>query len=197
MPIDRHVRRTRRSIAALACALTLVANSGAATPVPSQCLTPAAEPALKQLIASSAFRETLGSDRTLKDVRLSGAEIEMVVDDTDGTRYQIRLAAPGASSRAPAGIGRRFVFYLTSSSDQPDADAARALLSAAALADQAIPDSAFAACNTPRDTPMPEQVPQPIFREEYPRALALVSAIVQLLILLTAVVFGRRAIRAR
>lgn len=156
----------------------------------SLCLTPAAEPALKELFASPVFGEALGPERHLEGVNLRGDEIDLQIADSQ-RQHRMTLALNERSDRAADGRGTRFVYYLALDSASGNPDSTRSLLSVATLVDRAIPTSAFAECKTSSGT---ERRSAP-YGEGYPRALALFSAAIQILALIAAVAFGARAIR--
>ena len=134
------------------------------------------------------MQPVLSSDFTLVrgDIRVD--QIELEIRDDGQRPYGIVLAFAGARGGEPDGRGRNFLFYLTPS-DAPRNDRARAaLLAVAALFDRAIPDTAIQSCSG-ADTPRGER--------RYPRTLSLISAVVEALIVLTALLFGLWAVRRR
>lgn len=151
-----------------------------------RCLTPEAGRAMSDLVAAGALAPVLGSDLTLARGDVRGDQIELVFHDQAQHSYSITLALPGAKTGQPSGKGARFLFYVDPSPDM-NPRVVDTMLAAAALFDGAIPETALQRC-AGADAPQADP--------RYPRAIALGSAVAEVLIVLFAIVFGLRAIRA-
>lgn len=154
----------------------------------ARCLTPEAGRTLTDLVAAGGLQPVLRSDFTLVrgDIRVD--QIELEIRDQAQHSYGIALALAGSRGGAPDGQGRNFLFYLTPSPEPPNERARTALLAVAAVFDEAIPDTAIQSCSG-KDTPSGER--------RYPRTLSLAGAVVDVLIVLTATVFGLCVVRRR
>lgn len=150
----------------------------------SRCLTPAAGTAMSELVGSGALQPVLGSYFVLKRGNVGGDHIEIEIEDHTHATYGLTLALPGTKTGEPAGRGARFWYYLAPT-NAPDPRAAEALLALAQRFDAAIPEAALAPCAGAGPS-----------REEprYPRALALGSAWLGVMVLLGTIVYGVRAL---
>jgi hypothetical protein len=150
-----------------------------------RCLTPEAGSAMNDLVATGALKPVLGDDLVLASGAVRGDQIELGFQDRQSRSIALTLALPGAKSGEPDGRGERFLYYLSAPADLTPAVRTK-MLAAAALFDGAIPDTALRRCaggEAPKADP------------RYPRSIALGSAVVELMIVLVAVVFGLRATR--
>jgi hypothetical protein len=151
----------------------------------ARCLTPAAEQAMSGVVASGALHSVLGSDLSLVNGVVRASQIEVEIADRAQRSYRITLALPGVQEGKPDGEGRQFLFYLAAT-NPPHPRASRALLEIAASFDKAIPETALIRCS---GTTEPQGDPR------YPLGLALGSALAELAIIVTAMVYGLRAVR--
>jgi hypothetical protein len=154
----------------------------------AKCLTPDAGRTLTELVAAGRLQPVLPSDFTLVRGDIRADQIELEIRDQAQHSYGIALALAGSRGGTPDGQGRNFLFYLTPSPESPNERAAQALLAVAALFDEAIPDAAMQSCSG-KDAPRGER--------RYPRTLSLAGAVVDVLIVLAATVFGLRVVRRR
>jgi len=150
-----------------------------------RCLTPAAGAALTDLVAAGGLQPVLQDEFTILRGDVGGQQIELEIEDRIHHSYGITLALPGSKSGRPDGQGQRFLFYLAPTSS-PNPRATTALLAAASLFDGVIPDTALARCS---------EGGEPHADRRYPRALILASAVMDVVIVLAAILFGLRAIR--
>jgi hypothetical protein len=175
-----------------------------------RCLTPEVEQALGPFVGGGALSPVLGKEFRLTRGDIGGNQIELEIQDQAQHSYVLDLALPESRSAPPDGAGRRFAYYLDApAASNPGAKAA--LLAAASILDQAVPDTAIQPCSQPAvgeaevgGAPDRGAVPvagstntdQPQARpaDRYPRALALGSAVAQIAILLVAIVYGMRVI---
>jgi hypothetical protein len=153
-----------------------------------RCLTPAAGAALTRVVAAGGLQPVLQDEFTIVRGDVGGQQIELEIEDRIHHSYGVTLALPGTKSGRPDGEGQRFLFYLTPTT-APNPRATTALLAAAALFDGAIPDTALAQCSGGGGETHADR--------RYPRALALASALADVVIVLAATLFGLRAIRPR
>jgi hypothetical protein len=160
-----------------------------------KCLTPAVGPILEDLVATGALQPVLQDRFTLERVDIRADQLELEIEDPIHHSYGITLALPEAKDGKPDGEGRSFRFYLLASPAPPNRDATTTLLAVATLFDRAIPDTALVRCFASDAAPNPRAGPTADRR--YPRALALASASVEILVLLAAILFGLRAMRSR
>jgi hypothetical protein len=137
----------------------------------------------------------LGSSLSVQSLSLSGKRLELTVADDAPQRHTIALVLPEEASGQPDGQGQRFGFYFAPGSHPLDPDTRRALLAAAALLDQAIPDAALVDCSGPARREG-EHAP-PTAGPGYPRTRAFTSASIQLAIVFVALLWGRWRIRER
>lgn len=186
-------RAWRSATVLAACGLLLIHI----VPVTAQthCLSPAAEQTLKDLMATGTLTATLGADLTLTGVSLTGTSIALRAANANGQPYGIELTLPGSSDRPPDGRGQRFVFHVLPAAAPPSPEVVQVLLATAALIDTSVPESAFADCSGQLSSPPPggEPVRDSLY---YPRSSALSGAMLQVLILVAATLFGWRAIRS-
>jgi hypothetical protein len=165
----------------------------------SRCLTPAAETALRDTISQPAFQRVLENGLRLEGVHLLKDQIELEVHDRTDQSYRIALVLPESKRGEPDAAGGRFLFYLAPAASPVPSQTKAALLAAAAIVDQAIPDAALVRCGqSPPDEPStspPQNPVQPPAEQRYPLALALLSAGVQVIVILGAILFGVRAVR--
>jgi hypothetical protein len=199
-----------RRLLALACCVALLGGATAAHGAPAageldalhllrgllapldrlltnRCVTPAANRVFEGLKAAGAFQRVVHDEFTLARVGAYPERIELEIQDAAHHPYAITLALRASKSGKPDGQGKHFLFYLEASASPPSAHATSTLLAAASLVDEAFPEAALERCaggNAPHHD------------RRYPRALILASAMVELLILIAAIVFGLRAIRS-
>ena len=180
---------TRALVSVLLCSALLMHAREASGAL--QCLTPAAETALRQILDAGTLRETLGNDLTIESVNMAGDRIELRVTDRSGRRFGVNLNLSSDWFNLGAdGHGTRFVFHLLRT-DTLEERHDKALLAAAEQIDRAIPDAALAECGgAPSEGGKPPPAP-----DFYTRASALGSAIIQVAILLGASVYSWHSIR--
>lgn len=177
------------SVAVLAHASMAYAQGAA------RCLTPEAGAALRTVAESGALAGALGPRLRLAKLNIAGATVEIVVSDAAQREHGISLALPEADRGTPDGQGRQLWYYLAAPRGDRSPDATRALLAAAALVDQALPPSAIVLCGgDPRPAPALETAP---IESGSSRAHALVSAALQIAIVITAVWVGLSVTRSR
>jgi hypothetical protein len=157
-----------------------------------KCITPAVDRVFNDLVAARAFQPVLGDGFTLERVEAHVDQIELEIQDGTHRQYGITLALTSKSGK-PDGQGRQFLFYLVASPSSPNLQAKTALLALASLLDEAIPETALVRCSGEAH----EARGAPFAERRYPRALALASALAEVMVLLTAVIFGLRAVRPR
>jgi hypothetical protein len=150
-----------------------------------RCLTPDAGRAMSDLVAAGALTEVLGDDLVLARGDVGGDRIELRFQDPQQRSHTITLALPGAVSGQPDGKGARFLYYVSATADLTPAIRST-MLAAAAVFDGGIPETALRRC---AGAEAPKADPR------YPRSIALGSALLELMIVLAAVVFGLRALR--
>lgn len=160
-------------------------------PVP-KCITPTVDRVFNDLAAARAFQPVLGDDFTLERVDAHDDYIELEIQDGAQRRYGITLALTSKSGK-PDGQGRQFLFYLVASPSPPNLQAKTVLLALASLLDEAVPGTALVGCSGEQH----EARGAPFGERRYPRALALASAMAEVMVLLAAIVFGLRAVRPR
>lgn len=187
---------------ALRCSLTILAimcfSARAAGAQSSRCLTPEAGLALQRVVATGALHGVLGPKLKLQKLNVTGQHVELAVSDERQREHGITLALPNATSGPADGQGRQFSYHLTPTADHPS-EVANALLAAAALFDQAIPQTAIVSC---AGDPLPPVEQKAAIQEAgSSRGVAFVSALAQIAVLVVATVVGlyvvRRALRAR
>ena len=173
-----------------------------------RCLTPSAERVLRETLTQPAFRRVLENALTLERVHMHDDQIELEARDFTDHSYGITLVLPESRRGEPDATGGRFLFYFAPAAPPLPPQTRAALLAAAAIVDQAIPDAALVQCsqgpeevagNEPgvSSTPHPQNRGQVPSEPRYPLALALSSAAVQILVVLAAVSFGLRAVQPR
>jgi hypothetical protein len=156
-----------------------------------------AGPSSKSL-GEKSLHGLLSNELTLQDVNLAKQEIVVSVDDQAQRPYQITLAVPDPTRGKADGHGQHFDFYLAATNTTDNRNVAMALLGIAALFDQVLPDSALAGCGGDAMVPAPQPEPAPASvagSDTVPRVLTLISAMLQVLVVIAALWFGRRAIR--
>jgi hypothetical protein len=182
--------------------------------VPARCLTPEVGRVLGDLVAAGGLQRALGTEFVVASGQIGGDRIELRIQDRDQVTYALALALPESTHDHPDGIGRRFAFYVDTSSNPMGPSVKAALLAVAAIVDQAIPDTAFQQCSQPgagranEFGSEHEPAVQPPARSDtgpavpdhgphrYPRVLALAGAMGEIVILTVAIVFGTRALAA-
>lgn len=165
-----------------------------AAPAPAWCLPPALSKVFEDLVAAGALRQAFGDRFVLEGIDVRRDEIEVSIKDASAVRYAVTLALEeGDRHRRPDDRGRHFLFYLAASATPPSAPAKAALLAAASIVDNAIPENALQRCGGDQSA----APTAPPLHQGYPLALALASAAAQIAIIVAAVVFGLGAIRSR
>lgn len=195
MAVERRFRGCRATILLVVCHVSLLHPTLVAADQPTRCLNPAAEHAVKGILDAGTLQAILADNGlTLTDIGLKANRIEVRATNGGGSIYGVDLVA-GESRHPSDGLGKTFVFHLHPTSAPQDT--AKVLLAAAHLIDRAIPDTGFTECAGQSRSP-PPAVPQAIDGlrkpQPYPRSFALFSAMVQVLVLLAATVFGWRAL---
>jgi len=151
------------------------------------CLTADVSRVFDELTAKDAFRDLLGTQFTLAGGGVYPDHIDLQIRDAGQHSSRIRLAVPESARGTPDGKGRHFLFYLETAPVAPTAQAASVLLAVATLLDTSLPDTVVARCGGGDPA---------VSEHRYPLALALVSAVAEATIVLLAILFGVRAIRA-
>ena len=146
-----------------------------------RCLTPAIDGVFTQAMESGAFRVALGRSFAITDVSSRDRRIELTVAKSGGRANTVTLALERIVGRTPDGRAGEFVFYV-----QPDADAESSgvLLELARVLAGRVPATAFAPCGG-RDEAVGT------------RAVALLSAAVEVLVVIVALTFGWRTLGRR
>ncbi len=169
-----------------------------------RCLTPSTEVALRDAIAQTEFQRVLENGLRLENVLVQGDQIDLEVHDRTDQSYGITLVLPESKRGEPDATGGRFLFYLAPAPAPVPPQTRAVLLAAAAIVDRAIPDTALVRCGQTQpseasasSTPSPQNPGQPPAEHRYPLVLALISAGVQIMVLLAAILFGLRVIRPR
>jgi len=163
-----------------------------------KCLTPAAGQALSDLVASGKIQAALTSEFSFVGGDVRGRRIDVEIQDREKRSYAVTLALPPAEERGePRARGRQFLFYLPPSASPPSPRATDALLAIAGLFDQAVPETALAPCpELDPSTTHRAAGERPPGEPRVPRAVALVSAVVQVLALLAACLNAVRIVAA-
>lgn len=187
----------RRLLAGIVVGALILAGSAAASmprllqPLTSalapRCLTPAATEALQKANAAGVLEPVLRGGFALEGVAIGAREIEVKIQDPSKQTYAVILAQPGARSGQPDGEGQRFLFYVTMPSPIA-AEAKIRLLAIAELFDAAIPDSALVRCSGGDAAHVDRR---------YPRTQTLVSALLEVSVLVAAALFGLGVVRGR
>jgi hypothetical protein len=162
-----------------------------------RCLSPDVGRVMQDLVDARKIQALLSSDLTLVKGKVGANQIELEVQDSAQHAYGIALAISGSRSGSPDGQGRNFLFYVDAPAGPPDPRVTQALLAVAALLDDAIPDTALVRCSGADEGGRADGRSEPHADRRYPRALALASALVQVLVIAAAIVFGLRAIPPR
>lgn len=185
----------RRAAIAIAVAyyVVLLAAPHAADGGTKQCLTPAAEDALRRVLTTGELRRTLAPSLTFSGVSVSADAIVVRADDEGRQPHAITLTLESPIDRPADGRGKRFAFYLTPSLPT-DSSVRKALLDAGDMIDRAVPDAALGKCSLDEDHAPPSTPPRRQ-SDHVTRAVALLSAVVQVVVLGAATVFGWRGIR--
>jgi hypothetical protein len=147
-----------------------------------RCITSAAGERFQERIAAGAVRAALGSDFAMTGGAIHDGTVHLQVDDADHRRYEILLTLTAADRGPPAARGRNFLYYFGTPPPPADSRAAAALLTLAALFDDAVPDTALSSCGAPPTG--------------YSRLLFVASALVEIVIIAAAIIWGIRAIRS-
>jgi hypothetical protein len=173
------------------------------------CLTPALSKVFEDLAARGALQRVLHDQFTLERIDVRQNQIELEIKDEARQPYAITLTLLEVNNAKPDGRGRHFLFYLGTPAARPNPQARTALLAAAAVVDEAILENVLQLCagadqaaqvEPQRETgfePATRQGPQgqPPVEYGYPLGMALASAAAQVMVLVTATVFGLRTLR--
>lgn len=166
-----------------------VADGGA-----RRCFTPAAENALRTLLTTGALNTSLAPSLTFSGVNVSVDEIVLRAEDTRRQQHAVTLSLDSLTNRQADGRGKQFAYYLTAPLPT-DPRVRQALLSSSDLIDRAVPAAALVDCS-PDEDHAPPDAPAQRQPDHVTRAVALSSAVMQILVLVLATVFGWRAITA-
>ena len=162
-----------------------------------RCLTPAVGQVLQDLVAAGKLQALLSNEFTLMSGNVGADQIELKIQDPAQHLYAIALALPGSKSGQPDGQGRNFLYFVEAPGSPPNPRATQVLLAIASLLDAAIPDTAIERCAGTGEAHDGGGPSESHADRRYPRALALASAVVQVLIIAAAIAFGLYAIRPR
>ena len=137
----------RTSFGICVAVLTLASAPGVAAT--TRCLTPDAGRVVGDVLAAGAVQRHLPGGFTIENVEIGGQAIALTVLDPEQVRYQLTLTVAPTGKAGP----RRFVMAVGDGSRSPPRDVADALVAAAGVLEEAIPDSALADCASGADDP--------------------------------------------
>lgn len=163
-----------------------------------RCLSPDVGRILQELVAAGALRSALG-DFTFESGNIGIDRIELAIRDANPGTYAIVLELKDRRAERPDGQGQRFSFFLVPPPGPSHASASRALLAAATLFDQAIPETALVRCAGETDPNAAaagdHRGTRPPMERRFPRWILLASAVFQVAVVAMAMAFGIRTLR--
>jgi hypothetical protein len=161
----------------------------------TRCLTPDTGRVITDVLATGAVQRRLPNGVAIENVEIGGQEIALSVLDPQHVRYEVRLQVAPTTRRAGKTGGRNFTFAIADTPNPPAQELADALFAAAGLLDDGIPDSLLVDCSSRAGDPGGRSGgPDASHALTLPPALALVSAVAEVSIIIAAIVFGIGAI---
>ena len=186
--------RQQARMSSAICLTVLTLGSAPHVAATTRCLTPDTGRVLRDVLATGAVQRRLPSGFSIENVEIAGQAIALSVLDPEQVRYELTLRVAPAEKTGR----RRFTFAIGDGSHPPPRAVGDALVAAAGILDDAIPDALLADCSSSADDPGGRAAgTEGTHALRLPPALALVSAVAEVSIIVAAIVFSLAAIAKR